>query len=601
MPAERTAPSSMLPVLAGTGAFVQNAGIVVWTICFAYFWSWWIHPDHVGHWLSYVVVTLSLLWVTLTPAYFLFIFRRSVRPSPAAEIPSSLRVAMVVTKAPSEPFEVVRATLEAMLAQNLPHDTWLADEAPTPETTAWAGAHGVRISTRYGVADYHRSTWPRRTRCKEGNLAYFYDHYGYELYDVVVQLDADHVPEQGYLRAMVKPFADPGVGYVSAPSICDSNAAHSWSARSRLYAEASMHGSLQAGYNRGWAPLCIGSHYAVRTAALKQIGGLGPELAEDHSTTLMMSSGGWRGVHALDAIAHGLGPDTFADLAVQEFQWSRSLVTILLQHTGRHFARLSPRLRFQFVFSQLWYPIFSLTMLFSVVMPIIALGFDFTFVNASYFDFLAHFIPMGLVLVGLAYAWRASGTFRPHDAKVLSWEAAVFAFARWPWAILGTIAAVADTVAGRRTEFRVTPKGSGTAGELPLSTLAPYALISLASGLGPLVLDAVQVANGYYLFAVANAAIYGLVFAAIVVRHWLENGIVRRWAPRLARVAVTAVLVALPAVAVNQRGLQGLEAMAWQSGFNLTEVRFSVAGAAMGGTGLRKLALTFKWLGAARP
>ncbi|MGO6907962.1 glycosyltransferase, partial [Rhizobium ruizarguesonis] len=132
------------------------------------------------------------------------------------------------------------------------------------------------------------------------NLAFFNDHYGYSRYDFVAQLDADHVPAPDYLFNMLRPFADPKVGYVSAPSICDKNASESWSARGRLYAEASMHGSLQAGYNGGLAPLCIGSHYAVRTVALKQIGGLGPELAEDHSTTLMMNAGGWRGVHALD-------------------------------------------------------------------------------------------------------------------------------------------------------------------------------------------------------------------------------------------------------------------------------------------------------------
>ena len=146
--------------------------------------------------------------------------------------------------------------------------------------------------------------------------------------------------EQDYLRNMLRPFADPAVGYVSAPSICDRNAAESWSARGRLYAEASMHGSLQAGYNGGLAPLCIGSHYAVRTAALRQIGGLGPELAEDHSTTLMMNASGWRGVHALDAIASGDGPRTFADLVTQEFQWSRSLVTLLLQYSPKYVPNL---------------------------------------------------------------------------------------------------------------------------------------------------------------------------------------------------------------------------------------------------------------------
>ena len=36
----------------------------------------------------------------------------------------------------------------------------------------------MRVSTREGVAAYHRPSWPRRTRCKEGNLAFFYDTWG---------------------------------------------------------------------------------------------------------------------------------------------------------------------------------------------------------------------------------------------------------------------------------------------------------------------------------------------------------------------------------------------------------------------------------------
>ena len=203
---------------------------------------------------------------------------------------------MIVTKAPSEPWPLVRTTLEAMLQQDFPHayDVWLADERLTEEVIDWCAAHDVRMSTREGVAEYHNATWPRRTKCKEGNLAFFYDNWGYRDYDVVAQLDADHVPEPDYLRRMVAPFANPRVGYVAAPSICDRNADSSWSARGRLYTEAVLHGSTQSGANAGYAPSCIGSHYAVRTAALKQVGGLGPELAEDFSTTLILSSMGGR-------------------------------------------------------------------------------------------------------------------------------------------------------------------------------------------------------------------------------------------------------------------------------------------------------------------
>lgn len=586
-----------LPVLSTRTGAMQAAGTIVWACCFVFFWAWWLRPEHFSSPLAYTVVSFCLLWVTLTPAYFLLVFSRSRRPSPAIAIPSGLRIAMVVTKAPSEPFEIVEKTLRAMLDQNVPHDTWLADEAPSPETLAWAEAHGVNVSTRFGIAEYHRANWPRRTKCKEGNLAYFYDHHGYDNYDVVVQLDADHVPEPGYLRAMVQPFADPEVGYVSAPSICDSNAKASWSARGRLYAEASMHGSLQAGYNGGWAPLCIGSHYAVRTQALRQIGGLGPELAEDHSTTLMMNSAGWRGVHAVDAIAHGMGPDTFSDLVVQEFQWSRSLVTILLQHTRHHYSGLTPRLRFQFVFSQLWYPVFALTMLLSFAMPIIALLFDFTFVNVPYFAFLAHFLPMALVLTVLAFVWRATGTFRPYDAKILSWEAAIFTFARWPWAVLGTLTAIADTVLHRTTEFRVTPKGMAAA-QLPFSVVAPYAVLSLSSALTAFAIGPLDHANGYYLFAVVNAFVYGVIFTIIVALHWIENGAARRGLRWATSVAVAAALTVFPAVAATQHGLAGLEAIAWNSGFvQLTHAKFSVAGAGMGQTGLRRLSFEFDWIG----
>ncbi|MEZ5796800.1 MAG: hypothetical protein R3D63_04480 [Paracoccaceae bacterium] len=62
-------------------------------------------------------------------------------------------------------------------------------------------------------------------------------------------------------------------------------------------------------------------------------------------------------MHAIDAIAIGDGPATVADMVTQEFQWSRSSLSLLLQHTGRYFRHLPLRLKFLFVFCQLWYPL----------------------------------------------------------------------------------------------------------------------------------------------------------------------------------------------------------------------------------------------------
>ncbi|MGH6775719.1 glycosyltransferase family 2 protein [Brucella tritici] len=587
----------LAPIFTGRKRVEYVVGIVLWALALAYFWQWWFISAKHNHLLGSILVTALLAWITILPLYFITVFFHAARPTGPLRIPAGSRVAMVVTKAPSEPFEVVAETLRAMLAQDVPHDTWLADEDPSPSTLAWCREHGVFVSTRKGRADYHRQTWPRRTRCKEGNLAFFYDHYGYERYDFVSQLDADHVPEPGYLFNILRPFADPAIGYVSAPSICDRNAHESWSARGRLYVEASMHGSLQAGYNGGFAPLCIGSHYAVRTAALKEIGGLGPELAEDHSTTLFMNAHGWRGVHALDAIAHGDGPRTFADLVTQEFQWSRSLVMILLQYTPKLIGRLPLRLKLQFLFSQLWYPLYAFFLALAFVLPIVILAYGDNFVSVTYPAFLMHFLPLSLVTLMLAFWWRSSKTFRPVDGRIFSWEAMLFLLARWPWALAGTFAAFRDWLTGSFVDFRVTPKGSSEVDPVPLRVIAPYALISGLSILPVLVVRDAHETRGFFIFAIVNACSYLFLMAMIVIQHTRENRV--RMTSRFYRPVLACsftALVALTGFTTVERGRDGIEALSWGTkSFTIFDDRFSVAGAGVGGRDLHRTIFNPRW------
>lgn len=569
-------------IIQGPRRVLFLALVAVWLATTVWFWLWWFTPAHIGNIRRFILVTGLLGWLSFLQFYFVFFALRAVRSAAPDPKPGDFRVAMIVTKTPSEPFAVVQKTLEAMLAQDLPHDTWLADEDPNPATIAWCARHGVRISSRKGVAEYHRETWPRRTRCKEGNLAYFYDHWGYSDYDIVSQLDSDHVPQTGYLKEILRPFADPGIGYVSAPSICASNAGRNWAARTRLHTEGAFHGILQAGYSNGCAPMCIGSHYAVRTKALRAAGGLGPELAEDHSTTMLLNAAGWRGMHAVDAIAIGDGPTTVADLAIQEFQWSRSLMTLLLVYTPQYLARLPFRLKAQFLFCQLLYPISALTFLLMYLMPISAVVFDVRYVNVLFPDYLAHAVPQILALLLIAWALRSLRTFRPVDAPMISWERTLFLMLQWPWVLWGCISAVRDSITGRFVDFRITPKGETGPTRLPVKVWGGYAILALGCILPVIWSDNLENAQGFYLLTLFAGLLYTATLTASVLLHFSENGwpVMLQLRDALVQFAVTLATISLLLSAFAMRSAESVYALA--IGLDTIEVvglRTRVAGA----------------------
>jgi cellulose synthase (UDP-forming) len=541
----------------------------VWLGALVWFWAWWLRADHVVSWTGMALSTFLIGWTALLPSWFFYFILRMRRANPSLELPPG-RIAMVVTKAPSEPWSLVRTTLEAMLGQRLPDtrqfDVWLADEDPSDEVQAWCRRHNVQVSTRLGITGYNNPTWPGRRRCKEGNLRYFYEVAGgYTNYDFVVQLDADHVPAAEYLVNMIRPFADPRVGYVAAPSICDTNAQFSWAARARLYAEATLHGPLQAGYYGDFAPLCIGSHYAVRTSALKEAGGLGPELAEDHSTTLALVGSGWRGAFALDAIAHGDGPASLADCLTQEYQWSRSLMRVLLSFTPRYWRRLSLPLQIEFGFAQVWYPLFALHLLVATLIAPVALVTRTPWVDVDFLEFVVHSWALTAACV-LPVLWiRRCGLLRPANAPVVSWEATLFQLVRWPWVLLGITHALIAHVLHKEFEFRVTPKAPAGAKPIAARLILPYAAIVVVYTTTLIAVGDAGRASGYYWLGLTTAALYMLVLTAVVLLHVRESLSARfgRLRALAATTASTAPILLFMALLVGTAGaLRGEAAMA---------------------------------------
>jgi hypothetical protein len=151
------------------------------------------------------------------------------------------------------------------------------------------------------------------------------------------------------------------------------------------------------------------------------------------------------------------------------------------------------------------------------------------------------------------------------EARVVSTEAILFTFLRWPWSLIGCVLAVRDRLAGRFVDFRITPKGEDATGPMPARVLLPYALISLGSALAALAFPSAGEAQGYYAFAILNAVIYGALPLIVILMHVRENGVVTGGVPlRYAAYATTvAGLMLMSASAVSLRGPQAVAGLAW--------------------------------------
>lgn len=285
--------------------------------------------------------------------------------------------------------------------------------------------------------------------------------------------------------------------------------------------ESTMHGTLQAGYNGGWTPMCIGSHYAVRTAALKEVGGLGPELAEDHSTSLILAANGWEGVHSIDAIAHGDGPNTFTDCMFQEFQWARSLVMITVNITPKLLKRMTPRLIFQFLFAQSWYFLFAVTMLLAYSLAPLALVTNKPFTNMYYFDYVFHVMWPTICCLAIVKWLGTQGLLRPKYSKVFAWETVLFQMARWPYITIALYDAFRVVLTKKYLVWKVTPKETGNV-NMPFRYMYPYVTIVVLCG-AVLLWNAPHITQiGYFCLTSLTVVWYSTLIWAIPFLHRKE-------------------------------------------------------------------------------
>ena len=193
----------------------------------------------------------------------------------------------------NEEIDLLRTTAVAARDMDGAPAVWICDDGRRPAVEALAREIGVGYLTR-----------PSNEHYKAGNLNNALEHTTGEL---VLVLDADHVPRGALAERLASFFADPKVGLVQTPQVyynIDSYQHHVSNRTRRLWHEATVfHHMMQPGAQRRNAAFFVGTGAMLRRAALDQVGGFATgSITEDIHTSIRLHGAGWRSVYVDEAL-----------------------------------------------------------------------------------------------------------------------------------------------------------------------------------------------------------------------------------------------------------------------------------------------------------
>jgi cellulose synthase (UDP-forming) len=427
--------------------------------------------EHVGNTVMIVGLLLMImlqLIVGLRTWVLAFFAARACDPLPMPPAPG-LRVAVLTTIVPGkEPIELVMTTLRAM--KRVRHDgvldVWLLDEGDDEEVRRGCEEIGVRHFSRKGHPGWNQPSGQFKARTKHGNHNAWRAAHEAD-YDVVAQMDPDHVPYPNFLERTLGYFSDPDTAFVVAPQVY-ANITESFVAKGAAELAYIFHGIMQRGGNGRGAPLLIGTNHLYRPAAFRQIDGYQDCIIEDHLTSMVIygaanpvTGNNWQGVYTPDILAVGEGPATYTDFFSQQKRWAYGIWEIARRHSPRLLPRL-PKLgqRLSFFALQSHYPTTAMSWVIGVVLSAVYLVGG---VTVTRLPALAWSILFGAnIIVGLMF-FQFTQRFNLVEHERRSWGLAGMALELITAPIY--VAAAAAQLAGRPLAYVVTAKGSAATGD----------------------------------------------------------------------------------------------------------------------------------------
>jgi cellulose synthase/poly-beta-1,6-N-acetylglucosamine synthase-like glycosyltransferase len=383
-------------------------------------------------------------------------------PVPFTPLPG-LRVAVLTTIVPSkEPISVVARTLRAMREIAYPDGfvtPWILDEEDDPEVRRICADLGIRHFSRRGRPEYNQPEGEFRMRSKSGNHNAWRAEHEYE-YDVVAQMDPDHVPLACFLERTLGYFWDPDVAFVVAPQVYG-NMGENLVARGASMQQYLFNGVIERGGNGLGAPLLIGTNHLYRSAAWRQIGGYQDSIIEDHLTSMRVqgtvspaTGNPWKGVYTPDVIAIGDGPTTWTDYFNQQKRWAYGVWDVKLRRRAKAGIRLTARQRLLYGMVQFYYPSVATSLVFGNVATVSYLLFGITAIHLGGATWLALWLASMCGWLAL-WLWLRRFNLAEHERRELGIAGMALALFAGPIYVSAGVAALLR----RPLAYAVTAKG----------------------------------------------------------------------------------------------------------------------------------------------
>jgi cellulose synthase/poly-beta-1,6-N-acetylglucosamine synthase-like glycosyltransferase/peptidoglycan/xylan/chitin deacetylase (PgdA/CDA1 family) len=221
-------------------------------------------------------------------------------------------------------------------------------------------------------------------------------------FDMIAAVDADTVFEPGTLAALIRPFADPGVGAVAGNTKVGNR---------RSLLGLWQHLDYITGFNLdrrlydvlGCMPTVPGAVGAFRRSALLEVGGFSSDtLAEDTDVTIALGRCGWKVVYAQDARGFTETPGSLGGLWRQRYRWSFGTMQSVWKHRRALLRRREGRI------GRIGLPYL---ILFQIALPLLAPLIDvFALYGILFLDpvpVLAYWLGFNLLVIAQgAYAFR---------------------------------------------------------------------------------------------------------------------------------------------------------------------------------------------------